>query len=684
MTSALLAVMCLFATGKMPVVPEFAAELAVSFDDAKGGVRAVSVKGDADEMNWVEGLGEWGTPAPEMQLRFVGARTEGAVQTVVWTNRSIRLDVRREAVGDTLAERYVFTAGDYPVQFGRGDIGIYTTFNDNYEDAITCQKRRCHAHLWCGGAFGGVRAVKMGFAPTELGLFLTEGTLDGYSVRRIAADRSNDRGDFILHPEPFALRPGESKVLSWKLVAYPEGEFRAAALKSGPAATLIGFEHETVFAGETFRIVADCAEPVKNCRVTANGRTISASVEGRRVSVAYRPDSTGEVKFVFEVNGRRHRAVGYVADDLATLVDRRVKTILRENQCADEKSPLDGAYLPYDNEEGHIRYDYFNPNHNAARERAGMALLVARWAQTHPSPELTASLERYERFLTSQIWEESTGEVYNGIYLREVRHRHYNAPWFVRFWCEMYYLTKKPIYLDRMEKGIRRYYERAGTSFYPVCCNFSECLAVLRGAGRDVTGLERLVRAHVDLILARGNGYPAQEVRFEQTLVTPPAAILADYCEHVKRDAVALAALSNHVAMLKRFDGDAPDHKLAGLPIRHWDAFWFGKSKLYGDTIPHYWGCLSANDYEAFARLTGDADALRRAERVYRNLLCLFFADGHASCAYVNPFTVTMVDRAGKTVEPARRGEFFDAYSNDQDFALYYALRSNCFKRSIP
>ena len=655
-------------------------ELEVTFDDARGGVKAVVLKDDADRMNWVEGQAEWGTPAPEMKLRLVSAKTVGPVQTALWTNSAIRLEVRREAMGATLEERYVVSAASfYPVYFGRGKFGLYATFNDNYEDAITSQTKRCHAHLWCGGDFGGARALKMGPYPTELGLFLTEGTLDSYSVRRIRRLISNDRGDFILHPEPFHLNPGESKTFAWRLTAYPEGGFRAAALEA-PNACLVSFEHETVFAGECFRLTADCGEAVKACRVTLNGREIPAKAEGRRVCVTATPGFIGDADFVFEINGRRHRAKGYVAERFPELVAKRVATILRENQCLDPKSPICGAYVIFDNEENVQYYDYLFGDHNAARERVGMGLLLARWAQRHPSDAIRRSLDLYERFLVREVFDEKTGEVYNGIGLRERRKRHYNGPWFVNFWWEMYNLTGKGVYLDRIEKGIRRYYEKAGPTFYPIACNYAECVATLEKAGRDVTELKRLLRAHVDVMLSKKNGYPSQEVRFEQTLVTPPTTILSGYCDFIEKDQAVLSAVSNHIRVLTRFNGEAPDHRLGGIPIRHWDDFWFGKARLYGDSMPHYWSCLSAYDFDFFARLTGDASYRAKAERIFRNLLCLYFPSGKASCAYVYPYSVTMVDDDGKVLEPARRGEFFDPWANDQDYGLYYALREGHFE----
>lgn len=56
----------------------------------------------------------------------------------------------------------------------------------------------------------------------------------------------------------------------------------------------------------------------------------------------------------------------------------------------------------------------------------------------------------------------------------------------------------------------------------------------------------------------------------------------------------------------------------------------------------------------------------RRAENIVRNNLCQFFEDGSASCAFVNP---RMVD--------GQRAHRFDAFANDQDWALVFYLLVN-------
>lgn len=88
------------------------------------------------------------------------------------------------------------------------------------------------------------------------------------------------------------------------------------------------------------------------------------------------------------------------------------------------------------------------------------------------------------------------------------------------------------------------------------------------------------------------------------------------------------------------------------------------------------WSSLSAYAFSLHTQVTGD-DALRmQTQKTLRNLLCLFFPDGTASCAYLHPYSVTMLNPDGSEIAPARRGEFFDPWANDQDFALYYILRT--------
>ena len=646
----------------------------VEFNADNGGLKTLVLKNDADRMNWIEGLGTWGVPAG---MEFLGAEQKDGKAVSRYRRGVLELTVERTMGSDFLRERFSFrNTAPYDLYFQRGELGVFATFNDNYTDAETCEKRRCNTHIWCGGENAYVHALKMGEFHTELALILTQGSLDAYSVRRVAKEISNDRGDFILHPAPSHFLPGETKVLEWELAAFPAGAFRHELLKR-PNSAYLSFELETIFPDERFRVTAECGSKPETAEVFCNGDKIPFRIEGNSVLAEHAPEKTGEHKFEFRINGRSFRANGFVSEDLETVIDRRIRFIIRKQQMTDPRSPLCGAYLIYDCEENAPYFSYANANHNACRERFGMGLLIARRLQRKHDDEMEKSLKLFEQFLLREVFDTETGEVCNNIGKNAKFKRLYNAPWLITFWLEMHRLYKDDRYLVWIERSMRNYYGKGGAKFYPNGSIFSDAVKAIRDAGKTGTARELagLVRTHVENIRANGVLYPPHEVRFEQTIVTPALSILSAYYNLIERDPALLEEAKRHAAILKRFNGDQPDHKWNSLPIRHWDGYWFGKRALYGDTL-HYWSCLSAYAFLLHAQGTGDNALRMQAKKTLRNLLCLFFPDGTASCAYLHPYSVTMLNPDGSEIAPARRGEFFDPWANDQDFALYYILRA--------
>ena len=111
------------------------------------------------------------------------------------------------------------------------------------------------------------------------------------------------------------------------------------------------------------------------------------------------------------------------------------------------------------------------------------------------------------------------------------------------------------------------------------------------------------------------------------------------------------------------FNGFQPDYHLHEVAIRHWDGYWFGKRRLYGDTFPHYWSSQTGKAFRLYARLTGDPVYAKKAEDSLRGVLSMFFSDGTATCAYLFPYTVN-----------GKPGEYADPYANDQDWGLWANL----------
>ena len=195
-----------------------------------GTIRSLKNGTDSYAMNWVEGERLWGTVTAPLEITVERVHS--------WEDTE-------------LEERYRFTnQASYPVYIQKGDLGIYLTFNDNYQEAGECLTRRCHTHIWCGGSASYVMALRMGGEGRHLGLRLTEGSFIDYSVERDLEKRSNDRGDFIMHPGISCLQPGETAEVAWHLFWFDDAADFTENLKSSREFPVIESPHFTWFAGE--------------------------------------------------------------------------------------------------------------------------------------------------------------------------------------------------------------------------------------------------------------------------------------------------------------------------------------------------------------------------------------------------------------------------------------------------
>ena len=308
----------------------------------------------------------------------------------------------------------------------------------------------------------------------------------------------------------------------------------------------ISFEQETIFPGEKFCVTI--TEP--GGKVRHETRTPEKGI--------------GEYAFAFALSdGRTARASGYCSPALDDLVKARVRFIVANQQCLDEKSPLYGAFLPYDNEDGRQCFSAEWRDMNACRERTAMPIMVAKYLQLHGEDAAARrALDLWEQFALREFFDAGTCAVYDGIGKDPRFKRLYNGPQLIGLWKEMYLLKLEAKYLDWIERSIASFYDAGGTNFYPNGCSFSEELVLLRCAGRDVSRIERQLREHVANIVRNGVRPPAHEVKYEQTIVAPAVTILASYSALVERDEKAAALLPDLVDMLSRFNGNQPDHSV--------------------------------------------------------------------------------------------------------------------------
>lgn len=589
--------------------------------------------------------------APPLSVKITGDAMEAEYDA-----GKVRVLVHRAPDGEFFNETYTFyNPASSDVFLQRGELGIFFPLCDRYEDAETCFSSRAHTHLFCGEENTWLCALRMGMQGKSLGMALTEGSIDTYSVERDLSKISNERGDFILHPTAFHLRAGESKTLAFRWFFHDGKEDFLEKLAAMPEMLRVDLPSCVCFPGDT--IPMTFSRPTD---VELHGKTVAKQV----TSFVFRAEEIGEECLRLTYGGRKTFVRLLVSADFDALVERRLERIVAEQQYMGE-GPLHGAFLIYDNEEKTVYFDNIFADHNASRERLGMGLLLALWLQKHENPAFRAALDTFVAFVKREFLDASTGEVFNTVGRDPTTKRLYNAPWVASFMTEMYRLTGENEYLEIMLRIMEKYYAGGGAKFYPNGLSVEEQIRALRDAGMTdkADRLLALFRTHVDNMVKNGVCYPKHEVNYEQTIVTPAASFTAQMYRLTGEEKYRTAA-EEQIAVLCRFDGFAPDHHLYRLAIRHWDDFWFGKRRLFGDTFPHYWSVLSSVAYLRYAKITGDEEWERQARAGAAGCLSLFTPDGKGSCAYVFPYAINGI-----------RGEFADPFANDQDFALYFYLK---------
>ena len=183
------------------------------------------------------------------------------------------------------------------------------------------------------------------------------------------------------------------------------------------------------------------------------------------------------------------------------------------------------------------------------------------------------------------------------------------------------------------------------------------------GTVRNAEGLLQEYRKQADTYVEIGLNYPKSEVNYEQSIVAPSVNFLLEVYL-VTKDEKYLSAAKELLPVVEAFGGRQPSSHLSDISIRHWDGYWFGLPKQWGDTFPHYWSCVTADCFMNFAESTGDMTYQQRAEKIVEANLSLFTEDGRGGAAYIYPAMVN-----GKPAHGLL------PFANDQDTALMYYMK---------
>lgn len=600
---------------------------------------------DIYKMNWIEGDHDWSS---------------------VKIPDGIDHKYSISSENDIITERHIFTnITDKHIFTSLRDIAVYMPFNDNYTDAETCIHSRCHTHIWCGGEVSYIMCLRMGGEAPHLGLVLTEGSLGGYSIERPFEHSSDDRGDFLLHPSPAQLPPHDSIIIEWKLFWHNgKTDFFNKIKTLSRKYISVTAQHFVVFKNETVNI---CIEPSfkfndNDIYITENNRQVEFTTDHNKIIICENAKTVGERVYNIQAGNIHTFCRIFVHECLDTLAYNRCKFIADKQQYQKHGDCLDGAYLIYDNKEEHIVYNSRN-DLNAGRERVGMGLLIAEYLKTHNDEYLNSSLLKYIAFVKRELLD--NGNISNDYNHDNLYFRLYNYPWYSLLFAELFELYKNTEYLITSYKILKCFYEKGGSKFYAIEVPLLKIMKLLKQEGMSEYFNELTVhfKNHCAYIMETGLNYPAHELSYEQSIVAPGADILLKMYELTGSD-VYMDGAKIQLNALELFNCSQPDYHLFETAIRHWDGYWFGKSRLFGDTFPHYWSALTGNVYERYGRLTQNQEYLEKAEASFRSALSLIRPDGRGCCAYIYPVSVN-----------GHECQFYDDYANDQDWGLYFMLR---------
>jgi hypothetical protein len=665
------------------------ADFQLTTDRSSGSVTSIVNPRDPARMSWCSARhnapwqsasSDWGLGYADLGAAFLHrgrwqspddvTLDSGSSQEVVYTVGPLKVTVTRRLQGDACIERYSFSnTGALPLPMNdwtRVAFAISTPFNDHYTNSADVLEHRCHTHVWAGGASSWVATFRMGGRDPHLGLVLTEGALDGYSiVGRDETTSSNTRGTFMLHPAIADLQPGQMRSIEWALFWHNGWEdFFAQCARRSTQFVRVDVSRHTAFVGESIELKFTGRE-LSGAKLNNGDQALPLASEGDGLRARFTPSGPGETTLRLRTrNGGDSRVVLNAVPPLDDLIAARVRFIARNQQIDRPDTPLHGAFVLYDNEANALVTHDTERDRNEGRERVAMGVLLARWLRQsgQRDEQVLRSLQRYYQFVTTRL-QRPDGYVLDAVDKPILRL--YNWPWVAQLHLEYARLTGSPAAYAGCVRTIENYYANDGAKHYSIGIPVYDSLRAFKAAGlmTEHARLLQLYEEHGRMIMKNGTQYPPHEVNFEQSIVAPAALFLLEL--HLATGGSEwLNAARPHLALLELFSGRQPDHHLHEVAIRHWDGYWFGKKRLWGDTFPHYWSTLSALVFQSYAKAGGRTDYARRAEEVVRNNLSLFTPDGRGSAAFIYPLSVNGL-----------RAHTLDPYANDQDWALVHALQ---------
>ncbi len=646
--------------------------LSVCIDEA-GSTVSITDKEDSYGANYILPDMGWG-----MAAGFVPDRVDMVDDTVtvssVHAREKLRLTVVKSASDGCYTESYTLTnegRTDYYVT--RENFGLHFPMNHSYQRDCDFWNQRCISHIWCGENCTWIRSQKPSGEGKILWMTLTEGSVADYSILYPASQPIFQyRGVFVLHPADMVLLPGKSMTLTFAFACSRE-EMPTSRLQ-------LYADKYTVFPGERMHWYARYAGEMTDAVVYTDDNvplTYTSTEDGIMGDISFA--ALGEKCIRIVVRGESTFLKCQVIRPIEEILCTRAAFIGANQQHSQPDSSLDGAYLIYDRETEKQYYSSRFGDSNACRERLSMGVVVACALQEKFDADLFASLQKHRAFIEREVFDTETATVYNEVGRNNDWERLYNYPWVSVYYYEWYRLTGEKQCLYYAAAILLRYYTVLnGAKQESVCMETYRILEALDREGESdlYSRLKDVFLHHGDAILARAGNTISQEVTCANGMVSAMVEYLSQAYLLTGAEKYRCGA-SQIYPRAAVFLGNQPDYHLYQTAVRYWDGYWFGKMKTYGDTFPQWLSVLSGLMYYWYGKAFG-TDTSHMVTENLKGSLCLFAENGFASSCYLYPCRVEMEPNNRYTssqgyVSGIHIGKRYDAWANDQDWALYYA-----------
>ena len=653
----------------------------VSIDEHTGLTTGIFSPNDKDSMNWILENSEWGL-INTFKTNDVAKNENTVIVKTVNEKNKIETIIEKEITSGSYYEKYIIkNFGSTEFFLTKDNFGIPFPYDCLYDPSKDILNKTCINHVWCGGDSAWIYSVKCCADTPYLSMNVIEGAIDDYSINFNMSrvnNASHYRGAIVLHPRECIIAPDESLTIVFRYRFVNEKP--DLTLPDYKGAIRLSADKYSAERNEKINILFESESEWESLKLICDGKELGYHKKGNTAFAEISFDTLGERTVFAEVDKKTTLIHINIMMSVSEILEKRAHFIVDNQQYIKPGSHIDGAYLIYDNDTKRMFYDSYLGDHNASRERIGMGLTVCKALQQKYDEKLMNSLKKHREFVERELFDADSGMVYNHVQKTERPIRFYNLPWVSTYYLEWYRLTKEVKCIEYAAKILIKFFEITDFKEDAQCCEVSDICEIL-----EKEKLFSLKEKLTDLFLkyaenlvskARSWNFLGEcaycsELPNSECAYTSQAYIMT-------KDKRYLEAASETLKMTMAFFARQPDFHLNCVNVRYWDRYWFGKVRSYGDLFPHYWSTLAAWCMNLYDKANGSDELKTLIKSNLTANLCVYKEDGFASNNYLYPYKIkqyspdNIYERA--YFNPGIfYGKNYDSWSNDQDWALYYA-----------